>query len=49
MAVLDLGPHTIAVIVGGAYLGRRYLEGNFIASTEARLDAALRRVRASGS
>lgn len=41
--VLRLGPHTIVVLLGGAYLGRRYLEGNFIASSEARLDAALRR------
>ena len=40
--VLRLEPHTIALIVGGLSLGRRYLEGNFIASTEARLDAALR-------
>ena len=47
--VLNLAPHSIAVMVGGLYLGRRYLEGNFIASTEARLDATLLRMRASGS
>ena len=41
--VLRLEPHTIALIFGGLSLGRRYLQGNFIASTEARLDAALRR------
>jgi len=41
--VLRLGPHTIALILGGLSLGRRYLQGNFIASTEGRLDAALRR------
>jgi redox-sensitive bicupin YhaK (pirin superfamily) len=41
--VLHLPPHAIALIFGGVSLGRRYLEGNFIASTEARLDAALRR------
>ena len=41
--VLHLGPHSIALIFGGVSLGRRYLQGNFIASTEARLDAALRR------
>jgi redox-sensitive bicupin YhaK (pirin superfamily) len=42
--VLRLEPHTIALIFGGASLGRRYLQGNFVASTEARLDAALRRL-----
>jgi redox-sensitive bicupin YhaK (pirin superfamily) len=42
--VLRLGPHTIALIFGGVSLGRRYLQGNFIASTEARLDAAIRRL-----
>jgi len=42
--VLRLEPHTIALIFGGVSLGRRYLQGNFIASTEARLDAALRRL-----
>jgi redox-sensitive bicupin YhaK (pirin superfamily) len=41
--VLQLPPRAIALIFGGASLGRRYLQGNFIASTEARLDAALRR------
>jgi redox-sensitive bicupin YhaK (pirin superfamily) len=41
--ILQLAPRTTALIFGGAYLGRRYLEGNFLASTEARLDAALRR------
>ena len=41
--VLRLPPHTIALIFGGVSLGRRYLQGNFIASTEARLDEALRR------
>jgi len=41
--VLRLGPHTIALIFGGVSLGRRYLQGNFIASSEARLDAALGR------
>ena len=41
--VLRLGPHTLALILGGVSLGRRFLQGNFIASTEARLDAALRR------
>jgi redox-sensitive bicupin YhaK (pirin superfamily) len=41
--LLRLQPHTIAVVFGGASLGRRYLQGNFIASTEARLDATLRR------
>lgn len=41
--VLHLPPHTRALIFGGPSLGRRYLQGNFIASTEARLDAALRR------
>jgi len=40
---LRLEPHTVALIVGGVSLGRRYLQGNFIASTEARLDATLRR------
>jgi redox-sensitive bicupin YhaK (pirin superfamily) len=42
--VLRLPPHTIALIFGGVPLGRRYMQGNFIASTEARLDAALRRL-----
>jgi redox-sensitive bicupin YhaK (pirin superfamily) len=42
--VLRLEPHSIALIFGGVSLGRRYLQGNFIASTEARLDAALRRL-----
>jgi redox-sensitive bicupin YhaK (pirin superfamily) len=41
--VLRLEPHTSALIFGGVPLGRRYLQGNFIASTEVRLDAALRR------
>jgi redox-sensitive bicupin YhaK (pirin superfamily) len=41
--VLRLEPHAIALIFGGVSLGRRYLQGNFIASTEARLDATLRR------
>jgi redox-sensitive bicupin YhaK (pirin superfamily) len=41
--LLSLGPHTTALIFGGVSLGRRYMEGNFIASTEARLDATLRR------
>jgi redox-sensitive bicupin YhaK (pirin superfamily) len=41
--VLRLEPHAIALIFGGASLGRRYLQGNFIASTEARLEEALRR------
>jgi redox-sensitive bicupin YhaK (pirin superfamily) len=41
--VLRLAPHAIALIFGGVPLGRRYLQGNFVASTEARLDAALRR------
>jgi redox-sensitive bicupin YhaK (pirin superfamily) len=41
--VLRLEPRAIALIFGGASLGRRYLQGNFIASTEARLEAALRR------
>lgn len=40
---LHLQPHTTALILGGASLGRRYMEGNFIASSEARLDAALSR------
>jgi redox-sensitive bicupin YhaK (pirin superfamily) len=42
--VLRLEPHTTALIFGGVSLGRRYLQGNFIASTEDRLDAALRRL-----
>jgi redox-sensitive bicupin YhaK (pirin superfamily) len=42
--VLRLEPHTIALIFGGVSLGRRYLQGNFIASTEARLDATLLRL-----
>jgi redox-sensitive bicupin YhaK (pirin superfamily) len=41
--VLRVEPHTLALIFGGVPLGRRYLQGNFIASTEARLDEALRR------
>ena len=41
--VLRLEPHTSALMFGGVSLGRRYLEGNFIASSEARLDAAIRR------
>jgi redox-sensitive bicupin YhaK (pirin superfamily) len=41
--VLRLEPHAIALIFGGVSLGRRYLQGNFIASSEARLDAAIRR------
>jgi redox-sensitive bicupin YhaK (pirin superfamily) len=41
--VLRLEPHAIALIFGGVSLGRRYMQGNFIASTEPRLDAALRR------
>ncbi len=41
--VLRLEPHAIALIFGGVSLGRRYLQGNFLASSEARLDAALRR------
>jgi redox-sensitive bicupin YhaK (pirin superfamily) len=41
--VMRLPPHAIALIFGGVSLGRRYLQGNFIASTEARLDATLRR------
>jgi redox-sensitive bicupin YhaK (pirin superfamily) len=40
-AVLRLEPDTIALIFGGAPLGRRYMEGNVIASSEARLDATL--------
>jgi len=40
---LRLEPHAIALIFGGVSLGRRYMQGNFIASTEARLEAALRR------
>ncbi len=40
---LRVEPHTRALVLGGVSLGRRYLQGNFIASTEARLDAALRR------
>jgi redox-sensitive bicupin YhaK (pirin superfamily) len=42
--VLRLEPHAIALVLGGVSLGRRYMQGNFIASTEARLDAALRRL-----
>jgi redox-sensitive bicupin YhaK (pirin superfamily) len=42
--LLRLEPHTIALVFGGVSLGRRYLQGNFIASTEARLDATLRRL-----
>ena len=38
--VLRLEPRTIALVFGGVSLGRRYMQGNFIASTEARLDAA---------
>ena len=40
---LRLAPHATALIFGGVSLGRRYMQGNFIASSEARLDAILRR------
>lgn len=38
------GPEAVALVMGGDPLGRRYLQGNFIASSEARLDEALRRL-----
>jgi len=41
--LLSLPPRARALIFGGVSLGRRYLQGNFVASSEARLDAALRR------
>lgn len=41
--VLRLAAHATVLLFGGTSLGRRYMEGNFIASNEARLDAALRR------
>jgi len=41
--VLHLEHHSTMLIIGGLSLGLRYMEGNFIASTEARLDAALHR------
>ena len=41
--VLRLGPHAIALVFGGVSLGRRYMQGNFIASSEALLDATLGR------
>jgi redox-sensitive bicupin YhaK (pirin superfamily) len=41
--VLHIGPHAIALIFGGVPLGRRYMEGNFIASSEDRLDVALQK------
>jgi redox-sensitive bicupin YhaK (pirin superfamily) len=39
--VLRLAAHSVALLFGGVSLGRRYMQGNFIASSEARLDAAL--------
>jgi len=42
--VVQLESNAVALILGGRPLGRRYLEGNFIASTEARLDEAIRRL-----
>ncbi|MGE0786405.1 MAG: pirin family protein [Sandaracinaceae bacterium] len=42
---LALEPETIALVFGGAPLGPRFMQGNVIASSEARLEQALRALR----